>query len=69
MTNLIQKIIACEKNNSSVPITNALLWAGVMIAMGILLRGSEQMEAGFWIIFTAATASILLFSNNKEGKE
>ncbi len=61
MINLIKQFTACEMKNSRLMVINAMLWAGAILATSIVLKGSEQSEAIFWILLTTSTASFLYF--------
>ena len=67
MIALIKRVVDCEINNSSkMMMAHAIIWAAVMIASSLILKGSEQSESMFLIVLSGATASFLLSQN--EGK-
>ena len=68
MNNLIKKAYNCEKENASVSIINALIWAAVLIISSWLTRGTEHADALFIIILSASTTAFLFTDRQRKNK-
>ena len=66
MNDLIKKVYRCEKEGAASGLVNALLWASVIIAGSWLSRGSENADAFFIILISAATISMLFVDRQRK---